>query len=136
MGHPVVVEYVWFVGTVALCAGLGWVALKIEPHWVSRDGRRMLCMGQEMDRTGSPRGRWRETRVAIPADGPLRIEQKRVMRRQVSYWTLVQQAPDAPRRKAVFLLRGHDRNGVDALFALRLPANSKALPLLRERLPG
>lgn len=129
-------EYLWLLGSIAVCVGLAWIALKIEPHWVSRDGRRMLCMGQLLDTTGTPRGRWRETRVIIPTSGQLQVDQKRLLKRSTSFWSLEQQAPpSSPRtRKAVFLLRGHDADGSAALLALKLPANSRAVPLLQERL--
>ncbi len=132
------VDYLWLLLSIAVCVGLAWLAYRIEPHWVSRDGRRMLCMGQHLDRLGTPQGRWRETRVIIPESGPLRVDQKRFMRRSASFWNLEQQAP-APSgrsRKAVFLLRGHDDTGSAALLALKLPANSRAIPVLQERLAG
>jgi hypothetical protein len=130
------VEYIWLFLSIAVCAGLAWVALKIEPHWVSKDGRRMLCMGQHLDVNGTPQGRWRETRVIIPESGQLQVDQKRFMRRSTSFWNLEQQAPAPSKRsrKAVFLLRGHDANGSAALLTLKLPANSRAVAVLEERL--
>jgi hypothetical protein len=128
-------EFFWFVLSVAVCGGLAWVAIRLEPHWVSKDGRNMLCAGQYIDTQGNPQGRWRETRVIIPEEGPLRIDQKRLMRRNTSYWQLEQQAPGGG-RKAVFLLRGRDTDGTPAFMALRFPASSKALPVIQGRLPG
>lgn len=128
-------EYFWFVLSIAVCAGLAWVAFRMEPHWVSKDGRSMLCSGQFIDAHGTPHGRWRETRVFVPEEGPLHIEQRRLMRRKASFWQLEQQA-EGSRRKAVFLARGHDVDGAPAFIALRLPASSRALPVLQERLPG
>ncbi len=129
-------EYVWLILSIAVCVGLAWVAFKIEPHWVSKDGRRMLCMGQLLGTDGTPRGRWRETRVIITRAGPLQIDQKRFLRRTTTFWTLTQQAPSPAKRarKAVFLLRGHDETGSAALLTLKLPANSRAVPILQERL--
>lgn len=129
-------EYVWLFLSIAVCGGLAWVALKIEPHWVSKDGRRMLCMGQLLDVNGTAQGRWRETRVIIPASGQLQVDQKRFLRRSTSFWSLEQQAPAPSKRsrKAVFVLRGHDAQGSSALLTLKLPANSRAVPVLLERL--
>ena len=126
-------EFFWFVLSVAVCVGLAWVAIRLEPHWVSKDGRSMLCAGQYIDAQGNPQGRWRETRVFVPEEGPLRVEQKRLMRRNASYWQLEQQAP-AKGSKAVFLLRGHDSDGTLAFLALRLPARSRALAIMQGRL--
>ena len=80
---------------------------------------------------------WHEMRVFINRNGQIEVEEKRFMRRQLSFWTLEAESPEPPRRKAVFVLRGHDRSGSEALLALRLPATSRAVdqlrPLLKRR---
>jgi hypothetical protein len=126
-------EFVWLVLSIAICVGLAWVAMRMEPHWVSKDGRSMLCSGQHIDAQGNPQGRWRETRVIVPEEGPLLVEQKRMLRRHSSYWHLEQQAP-AKGSKAVFLLRGHDSDGTLAFMAVRFPARSRALAIMQGRL--
>lgn len=130
-------QYVWLVLAIAVCAGAGWVAVKIEPHWVSKDGTRFLTVGQRMDVRGERLGRWREMRVRIARNGQIEVEEKRFMRRHASFWTVEAESPEPPRRKAVFVLRGHDTAGAEVLLALRLPARSRAVetlrPLLRRR---
>ena len=130
-------EIVWLVLAVAVCAGAGWLAIKIEPHWVSKDGNRFLTVGQKMDVRGERLGRWRELRVFINRNGQVEVEEKRFMRRNVSFWTLEAESPEPPRRKVVFVLRGHDRAGTEVLLAIRIPAQCRAVaqlrPLLKRR---
>ena len=130
-------EILWLVLAIAVCAGAGWLAIRMEPHWVSKDGNRFLTVGQRMDIRGERLGRWHEMRVFINRNGQIEVEEKRFMRRQLSFWTLEAESPEPPRRKAVFVLRGHDRGGSEALLALRLPATSRAVdqlrPLLKRR---
>ena len=39
------------------------------------------------------------------------IDQKRMMRRNTTFWKLEARSPEAPKHKAVFLLRGSDEQG-------------------------
>jgi hypothetical protein len=113
---------------------LTWVGFRIEPHWVSKDPRRFLCNGQLLSNIGEPTGRWKETRVLVGTHGSVQADQKRFLRRNFSNWTITAESPDPPRRRAVFLLRGNDAEGRAAMMALRLPATSRAVPILREAL--
>lgn len=120
-------EVLWFVLTVTLCVGLAWLAMRIEPHHVSKDARRFLCAGQRMNMQGDHLGRWRETRVIVGRRGNVEVDQKRFMRRTTTHWSVEAQSPDAPRGKAVFLMKGHDDAGAPILLALRMPAKSRAV---------
>ena len=130
------IDVLWILLAVALCAFVAWLGFLIEPHWVSRDGTRFLCNGQKMSIRGEPIGRWHETKVIVGTRGQLHIDQKRFMRRTSSSWTLEGEAPEPPRRKRVFLLRGHDETGVAIMFALRMPASSRAVISLEQLLPA
>lgn len=124
-------ELLWALLAIAVCVLLAWVGFRIEPHWVSKDGTRFLCNGQLLDAKGEPLTRWRETKVLVGTGGQVQIEQKRFLRRRASFWTVAAESPEPPRKRAVFVLRGHDDAGVSAMFALRLPASSRAVPVLR-----
>ena len=87
-------------------------------------------MGQQMNMQGDHLGRWRETRVIIERNGGIQIDQKRFMRRSTTFWRVEAQSDEAPRRKAVFLLKGHDDKGAPMLLALRMPAKSRAVASL------
>jgi hypothetical protein len=126
----------WGIAIFAILALLAWLGFRIEPHWVSKDARRFLCNGQLMNHLGMPAGRWRETRVIVQPTGDVVIDQKRFMRHSSSAWTLTGESPKPPNGRAVFLLRGHDQNGQAQMLALRLPVKSRAVPVLREALPG
>jgi hypothetical protein len=124
----------WLFGLLALAimAALAWVGFRLEPHWVSKDGHRFLCSGQIMSPLGQPLGRWRETRVIVDQRGDLQVDQKRMMRRKSSIWRVKAESPDPPKRRAVFLLSSHEHDGQADMLALKLPANSRAIPVLRD----
>ena len=124
-------QFVWLLLAIAVCVGAGWFAFHMEPHWVSKDGARFLTVGQKLDDRGEQLTRWREMRVIVARTGRIEVEEKRFMRRHLSYWTLEAEAPEAPRRKVVFVLRGHDDRGVPILLSLRMPASSRAVGVLR-----
>jgi MYXO-CTERM domain-containing protein len=124
----------WLWGLLGL-GGLGllaWLGFKIEPHWVSKDGQRMLCSGQYMNHLGMPSGRWRETRVFIDDEGNAMVDQKKMLRHNASVWTVTAESPDPPPRRAIFLLRGRTDDGQSAMLALKLPAKSKGNDTLRQ----
>ena len=130
-------DWLWTILAIAVMGLLAWVGFRIEPHWSSKDGRRFLCSGQLLSTRGEPLGRWRETNVSITADGSFHIEQKRMMlRRHGSTWTMATESDDPPRKRAVFLLTGHDDDGRPAMMALKVPDDSKALPVLRAQVKG
>ena len=124
----------WLFGVLALAvmALLAWVGFRLEPHWVSKDGHRFLCSGQLMSPLGQPLGRWRETRVIVDPRGDLQIDQKRMMRRKSSIWRVSAESPDPPKRRAVFLLTAHHSGGQTDMLALKLPADSRAIAVLRD----
>lgn len=134
MGHALTVEYVWLVLAIAGCVGLVWLAYRIEPHWVSKDGHRFLCNAQQLSPQGTVEGRARETRVTVLPDGSIHLATKRYMRRRQSVWKLASKSDDPPRRREVYLLR--HRDPAEGMVALRLPSNSRAVPVLDALLPG
>lgn len=124
----------WTLVVLAVLAAMAWGAYRIEPHWVSRDGKRFLCMGQQLNDRHTPVGRWNEVRVAALPDGALLVDQRRRVGRTrpgARVWHVVSRMPDAPRKKLVaYLLRGRNEDGVAVQMLLRLPAKSKAIALL------
>jgi hypothetical protein len=126
------VTLVWFVLSVALMVGLAWLGFRIEPHWVSKDGGRMICNGQYMTPQGEALGRWRETKALIEADGSIIIDQRKFLRRRSSVWRMSAESPTPPKRRAVFVLTGHDTEGRPALLALKVPAKGRGAEILRQ----
>lgn len=116
----------WLLVTVAFVAGLVWLLTRMDPHWSAKDGRAFTCKIQPIRVSGQTEGRWRSARAVITADTVKLIvrgigtpvplyEPHRVLR----------ESDDPPARKAVFILDG------DPLYALRIPASSNAVPVLR-----
>lgn len=134
MGHADRVEVVWFVLAIVVCALLMWAGFRMEPHWVSKDGRRFLCTARRLGPAGEPQSRWRETRVTINSARQVQVDEKRLMRRATSFWKVVSRSETPPRNREVFLLSGFDRVGAPATLALRLPKNSRAVPALADLL--
>jgi len=129
-------EVLGLILVVAVCVALAWLGLRMEPHYVSKDGKRFLCMGQKLNAKGEELGRWRETRVVIDHKGAIQADQKRFMRRTTTFWRIEGRTTGGSRRKATFLLKGHDDHGLPALLALRLPAKSRAVDSLIALMPA
>lgn len=119
-------DLAWTTAAIALLGGLAYALWRIEPHWVSRDGRRFTCNVQHLDAAGNVHGRWREHRAEIDGEGRV------VLRRRLTFgpdrpgaWEVTARAPSPPRGKAVFLLRALDPDD-SSLRAVRVPASSAA----------
>lgn len=131
MGDSLYLLTVIAIGTV-----LVWFAFRLEPHWVSKDGRRFICKGQLMDRHGNTHGGWHEYRVRVAETDPhdsdrpeVHAARRGIMgRRQRGVWRVTARSQDPPRRKAVFLL--HPATGAEFMLALRMPARSRAADTL------
>jgi hypothetical protein len=144
-----------FVGVLAVCGLMLWGSYKIEPHWVSKDGQRLVCYAQGISNRGEPYGRWREVRVTQMADGTVEVRPRHgtmlkdrhadgasfarmagvggmitSKAQRVSYWRVNGASPDPPPRRVVYLLDGNHDAGMPELIALRVPTKSRALPML------
>lgn len=121
----------WNLLAIALLVGMAWLGFKLEPHWVSKDGQRMIVAGQLLDQYGNELGRWRETRLMVLDRSTVRVDRKRVLRRHTTFWKVAGESPDPPRKKAVFLLTGNDVDSTITQMAVRMPATSRAVDTLR-----
>ena len=118
------------VGTVLL-----WVAFRLEPHWVSRDGTRFICRGQLIDDHGNEMSRWNEYRFRVSPDGEVFAKRRSIAGRAGNgMWRVAARSPDPPRRRAVFLL--HPVLDAGSMMAVRMPANSRAVDTLDRFLPA
>ena len=121
-------DFFWFAATVLIFGGLLWYAFRIEPHWASKDGRRCICRGQQIDHHGKTQDRWREYRADVLEDGVVSVRRRSMLRRGPgALFRVISRAPDAKRKRAVFVLRGDDNP--DAYVLLRMPASSAAVPV-------
>lgn len=128
------VDYVWLALIIVGMGGMWWVAYRMEPHWVSRDGSRFLCTVQELDGVNAV-GHPREARVLVTADGALYVTQKRMLRRHTTMWTLVAKAPEPQRKIQVFVARHREAGSrIESHLALRIPTKSRCVAILDELL--
>jgi len=132
IGQAVVVDVVWLVLGIGLCVGLLYVGYRMEPHRVSKDGKRFLCAGQRLSAQGETDGRKREVWITVLDGGQLQVDVKRRLRHDLSHWTLEGKAPSPPAGRAVYVLRTVNEFGTLDRMAIRLPAKSKAVPVLDE----
>ena len=145
-----------FVAIFAVCGLMLWASYKIEPHWVSKDGERLICYGQGMTARGEPIGRWREVRVSRAEHGCVEVRTRRgslAMRERpsdtdvkftkmgtivkergarASIWRVGGASSEPPPRKRVYLLDGNSDAGMPELLAIRVPATSRAISMLEE----
>jgi hypothetical protein len=125
----------WFLGTVAVCGGLLYLAHRIEPHWVAKDASRFLTTAQLIDRSGSPIGRVREVRVLLLHDGTLMVSRRSIWRTRSGIWRMQAKAPNPPRGRQLYLLRPTPADAMDDFLTLRLPAKSRIVPALDALVP-
>lgn len=127
----VIGDLLWIAVPVAACAGMLWLANRIEPHWVAKNGRRFLTTAQVADRHGQTLERRHEVRVDVLPDGTLALSRRSVVRRdRTQRFSVISRVPDPPRRKAVFVLDAIPSAGGETYLLLRLPARSEAVPVL------
>jgi hypothetical protein len=125
-----VAEVLWLLIPVAACAGMLWLAARIEPHWVAKDGTRFLTTTQIIDRRGEPVGRRREMRLVIRPDGTVLAARRSLMRTNTQEFRLRAKSPNPPRRKAIYLLDPIPPDADGMLLTVRVPSNSRAVPEL------
>ena len=136
IGHAGRVEVLWVLLAVAVCVAVGYVGYRIEPHHVSKDGKRFLTVGQWLSMHGDPDGRRREVWVRVLPDGQLQVDSKRRLHREVSHWSLEGKAPAAPPKRAVYVLRTVSNLGTLQRMTIRLPSKSRAVNTLDDLLPS
>jgi hypothetical protein len=123
-------DALWIVGFVAVLAGLYYAAFRVDPHWVSKDGRRFVCHGQLVDQYGNTLQTWREYRFEV-------IDQQRIFARRRSRWTrrnegvwrVTAKSENPPKKREVYLLASAESGNTDQM-AIRLPASSRAVEVL------
>jgi hypothetical protein len=128
------VDVVYLVLALAICAGLLYLGYRIEPHHVSKDGRRFLCTGQWLSDDGDTDGRRREVWVDVEASGQLRVNVKRRMRHDVTHWWIEGKSENPPRNRMVYALRSINILGGVERMVIQVPAKSRAVPALDELL--
>ena len=114
-------EFLLFVLVAAVCVGMVVVAIRIEPHWVARDGSRFLTTAQPMDRLGRIIGRRREVRVSFLPEGRLMVSRRALVRSSSAVCRLEAKSPHPPKGRQVYLLRTMAADDDGELLALARP---------------
>lgn len=120
-------DALYIVVPIVVCVGMLWLAARLEPHWVAKDGTRFLTTTQVIDRHGNSLGRRREARFAIQPDGTLLASRRSLRRTTSETFRLAGKSPDPPRRRAIYLLEPIPPDADGAKMAVRMPAKSRAV---------
>jgi hypothetical protein len=132
VGHTrvVMIDALWIIGFVAVVGGLYYLAFRIDPHWASKDGRRFICHGQLVDRHGNTLQTWREFRFEVIDDKRIRGRRRsRWTRRNEGVWRVAAKSDNPVKKREVYLLASAESDNTDQM-AIRLPASSRAVPVL------
>jgi len=126
----------WVVAAVALCLGLLYIAQRIEPHWVAKDGRRFITMSEPVDRHGNVTGRRREVRGVLLQDGALMLSRRSIIKKASSLWRIEAKSPRPPARRELYILQSVPAAPDGSMLVLRMPASSKLVPILDRLAPA
>jgi hypothetical protein len=120
----------YLILAILVCAGLLYLSFRIEPHHVSKDGRRFLCSGQWLTADGETEGRRREVWVNVEASGQLRVDVKRRLRHDVTHWWIEGKSANPPRNRMVYALRSINILGGIERMVIQVPSKSRAVSVL------
>jgi len=127
-----VLSWLLLIAFLGGCALLLWLARRIEPHWVSKDGQQFTCRVAELFPDRGEVGPWSEARVAINGDDGLTVAVKPKFlrlpghRSPIRVCRVVGRADSDRKGLVVYLLKGEQQ------MALRLPKRSRAVAMLDE----
>jgi len=116
------------VVAVLLIALLALAALRIEPHWCSKDGRRMIARAQLLPDRHQPTATWNEVRLFVDEDNILvRTRGRRASDLRGEY-KVVGKSPSPPKKREIYILKG------DKDVCVRIPTDSRAIATFEELL--
>jgi hypothetical protein len=126
----------WFLGAVAVCALLFYVAYAIEPHWVAKDGSRFVTTSETIDHQGKVVSKRREVRGTIMSDGLIMVGRRSMLKTRSSLWRLTAKAPEVRRRRQQYILDTVPADPFGEKLVLRVPRSSRLGPRLDALLAG
>ena len=121
--------FLWFLAAVVVCVSLFWLAYRIEPHWVAKDGVRFVTTAQLVESGNTP-GVRREVRVAFVGDDQLMIARRSMLRTKSSMWRVRAKAPTPPRGKEIYLCEPVPADPMASSLLLRVPKKSRVVAAL------
>ena len=123
------------IAILGVCGGMIYLANRIEPHWVAKDGRRFMAVAQDIDQFGQPSGRKREVRVHVePDEDALFIRGRSMLRPSSGIWTVHGKSPKPPRGRIVYVLKKSSGDSAFDTMMLRFPEKSRMIPRMEELL--
>jgi hypothetical protein len=123
------VDVLGFGSVLAVCIGMLYLASRIEPHWVSKDGTRFMTSAQELDQWSAPFGRKHEVRVGIEEE-VLSVRRRSMLKPSADLYFVEGKVPKPPRGREVYLLKKVTPTPEGTQLALRVPAKSKVVATL------
>ena len=128
-------DIIGLIAILGVCGGMLFLANRIEPHWVSKDGRRFMTVAQDLDQFGLPTGRKREVRVHVePGEDALFIRGRSMIRPSSGIWTVHAKSPKPPRGRVVYIVKKIGGNSDFDTMMLRFPGKSRMIPQMDELL--
>ena len=125
----------WFVIGVAGCAALLYVAYRIEPHWVAKDGSRFLATSETIDHEGKVVSRRREVRGTIMNDGLIMLGKRTALKTRTSLWRMAAKSAETKRGRLLYILDTVPPDPMGEKLILRIPKSSKLVPRLDALVP-
>jgi hypothetical protein len=119
-----------FLGVIIVVSGglVAWTAFRIEPHWCSKDGRRMIARAQQLSQPHQSAPKWIEVRVFVDEDTVvLRTRAMRSTGMRGDY-RVVGKSPMPPKKQEIYVLRGENE------VLIRVPQDSRAIKTFEELL--
>ena len=119
-----------FLGVIIVVGGglVAWAAFRIEPHWCSKDGRRMIARAQQLSQPHQSAPKWNEVRVFVDEDTVvLRTRAMRSTGLRGDY-RVVGKSPMPPKKQEIYVLRGEHE------VLIRVPQDSRAIKTFEELL--
>jgi hypothetical protein len=126
----------WFVGAAVVCGGLLFIAYRIEPHWVAKDGARFLTTSETIDHQGKVVSRRREVRGTITSDGLIMLGKRTMMKTRSSLWKLAAKGPEVKHGRLLYVLDTVPADPFGEQLILRVPPSSRLVPRLDALLPA
>ena len=114
---------------VVLIALLALAALRIEPHWCSKDGRRMIARAQLLPDRNQTIASWNEVRLFVDEDNILLRTRGRRGSDLRGEYKVVGKSSSPPKKRQIYILRG------DKEVCIRIHTDSRAIATFEELLP-
>jgi hypothetical protein len=119
------------VGFFAVLALLGWLGWGLEPHWASKDGRKVMCRMQLSPDDPLDRPRWHDVKIAIDDRELYVFARSRRAADLRGNWRVVGAVNDDTKRRRIYELRSQN----DDAASVRVPLKSRCVPVLDELVP-